>query len=123
MESLKQITLDKEIVEISEVNSFKVTYKNDFINYVTMDHEETKKLKWEAWMLIKKANEHAAKYEIKAKKRISNMSENEASLIKEEFFEKHIRGMDDKKAHRLGELLEKMILEWGNMKGEKLLNC
>ncbi|WP_195938689.1 hypothetical protein [Romboutsia sp. 1001713B170131_170501_G6] len=119
----KQVIKDKEIVEVAEVNSFKVTYKNDFINYITKDHEETKRLKWEAWMLVKKANEHAAKYEIKAKKRMKHMTEDEAFLIKEEFFEKHVRDMDDEKAHRLGDLLEVMILNWGKMKDEKLLNC
>lgn len=110
---LKQVTPDINIVEVGAVNRLKSIYKVDFINYITKDHKEIKKLKWEVMMLVKKANEHALAHEIRSRKSIKDMTEEEAYAIRQDFFERYIKDITDEKADRLIELLDLMIINRG----------
>lgn len=105
---LIQIAKDVDVVAAKQISSLG-PIKLEFINFIDKDQEELKKLRWEAMMLVTKANEYAIKAELKNKRDFNKLSYEEQWKVKENFYMDCLANMEDGKADILARLLEQMI--------------
>lgn len=98
------------IVTISEVNTVE-PIKVQLKEYMLNEYEEIKQMKWEAIMLVKRANEYAIRKELESGRRFDSLPFQEQWKVKEKFYQDWLKNIDDDRAERLVELMTIMIDE------------
>lgn len=106
---LKQITKNEDVVVMDNKVSLDGPRKIKLEEYIVAEYEEIKKLRWEAMMLVTKANEYAIKAKRANRSRFKDLTFEQQWRVKEQFYKEWLEDIDDDKADKMVQLLTIMV--------------